>query len=167
MNGSHIRRLLLVIAVVFAVQQLIAPFTDPRAKADESASPKPVQGFFRSLFNFGAPLGNKAPSDEPEIAHRKEFSDRNLSVSFFDSGDEIVISRDKQEKRLSLPAGLFWDEPIFTPKGQLVFLIANKGTQFGGYSPESIYRIKLPSRSDDLSKVKSERIMSVRGLTAR
>ena len=165
MNVSHIRRFLLVAAVLFALQQLIAPFADRRAKADESATPKPIQDFLRSLFNSGAPLGNKALSDEPEVVHRKDFPDRNLSVSFSDSGGEIVIGRDKRQKRLSLPAGLFWDEPIFTPKGRFVFLIANKGTQFGGYSPDSIYRIQLPSRSDDLSKVKSERIMSVKGLT--
>jgi hypothetical protein len=135
---------------------------------DETPKPKNLgQDLLESLFGKFRSNDEKIDADEgPRPVHRKEFPRRHLNVSFDDRGSAIIVSRDGHEKRLTPPAGCFWDEPVFTADGHYLFIIANSGSQTGGYTQDSIYRAVLPNANEGLDATKNERLLSTTGLKA-
>ncbi|HEV8003083.1 MAG TPA: hypothetical protein VGP63_24570 [Planctomycetaceae bacterium] len=123
------------------------------------------QARLRSLFaSSPGQEGKELPNRKAGSEHRVEWPNRNLTVSFDDNGDAIVVSRAGEEKRLTLPSGSFWGEPVFTPNGKYVFALENRGSQRRGFSESSIDRIQLPDASEGLDSIRNERILSTSGL---
>jgi len=134
----------------------------------EIPKPKnPGQDLLDLFFGKFRSNNEKTDADErPRPVHRKEFPGRRLNVSFDDGGSAIIISRDSHEKRLTPPAGCFWDEPVFTADGHYLFVIANNGSQTGGYTQRSIYRVELPNANEGLDATTTARFLSTTGLKA-
>jgi hypothetical protein len=115
----------------------------------------------RSLFaSSPGQEGKELPNRKARSEHRIKFANRNLTVAFDDDGDAIVVSRADQEKRLRLPSGLFWDEPVFSSNGEFIFAIENRRSGGRGYSPLSIERMRLPSAGEGLDSIRQERILA-------
>jgi hypothetical protein len=133
-----------------------------RFSAAESPRPKSAgQDLLELLFGRSQSNDEKTdPAQGPKPEHRRDFPGRHLNVAFDDGGAAIIVSRDGREKRLAPPVGSFWGEPLFTADGRYLFVIANSGSQSGGYTPESIYRVALPDSRTGLDAATKERLLS-------
>ena len=99
------------------------------------------------------------PNDRP--LQRIVVADRDLSVAYAPyQGKEIVVERSGERQLISAVENYSWGEPIVTPNGSFLFVIAYKSYSAGYSTAEAVFRIKMPGLHEPFSPLSAVMVLS-------